>query len=94
MALFVKAKLNKVNLFPTTARKRNQTAYPGNKKAASQNRETAVCCQDHDTNYPLKAGIGKMVRSPGPVRAGFGLDDGEVFHHLTVVAIGYWFVAL
>ena len=35
------------------------------------------------------AGIGKMVRSPGPVTAGFGLDDGEVFHHLAVVAIGY-----
>jgi hypothetical protein len=66
----------------------NQTAHPGNKKAASQNRETAVCCQDHVTNYPPMAGIGKMVRSPGPVPAGFGLDDGEVVVHLAVVAIG------
>jgi hypothetical protein len=30
-----------------------------------------------------------MVRSPGPVQAGFGLDGGEVFVHLAVVAIGY-----
>ena len=30
-----------------------------------------------------------MVRSPGPVCAGFGLDDGEVLSHLAVVAIGY-----
>ncbi len=31
------------------------------------------------TNYLPKASTGKMVRSPGPVVAGFGLDDGEVF---------------
>lgn len=30
-----------------------------------------------------------MVRSPRPVAAGFGLDDGEVLTHLAVVAIGY-----
>jgi hypothetical protein len=88
IALAVKARFNKVNLFPPLARKRYQTAHPGNKKAASQNRETAVCCQDHVTNYPPMAGIGKMVRSPGPVPAGFGLDDGEVVVHLAVVAIG------
>ena len=29
-----------------------------------------------------------MVRSPGPVQAGFGLDGGEVFQHLAVVALG------
>ena len=29
-----------------------------------------------------------MVRSPGPVLAGFGLDGGEVFAHLAVVAYG------
>ena len=29
-----------------------------------------------------------MVRSPGPVHAGFGLDDGEVLQHLAVVALG------
>lgn len=30
-----------------------------------------------------------MVRSPRPVPAGFGLDDGEVCLHLAVVAIRY-----
>ena len=29
-----------------------------------------------------------MVRSPGPVLSGFGLDGGEVFAHLAVVALG------
>lgn len=29
-----------------------------------------------------------MVCSPGPVHAGFGLDDGEVLAHLAVVAFG------
>jgi hypothetical protein len=28
-----------------------------------------------------------MVRSPGPVTAGFGLDGGEVLEHLAVVAL-------
>ena len=47
------------------------------------------CCKGHGTNYLPSASIGKMVRSPGPVRAGFGLDDGEVLTHLAVVAFGY-----
>ena len=30
-----------------------------------------------------------MVRSPGPVTAGFGLDDGEVLHTLPSLLLGY-----